>query len=179
MDALRVLVDSNTTDVECAAVVIEFTGDINKRIAGRSALQHALMRSFPQTVAALGARGDVDPHIRSGWGSSALEYAACQEGMVAVLLDAFPIVIHKLNVFGNHGETALHCCCRNTGCGDNLQLLLDLGADVTLRNKMGRTAQESARFYNNSQALDVFVKHAAWKSSDRRAWMAAVSEAVL
>lgn len=72
MDPLRMLIDIRATDTDCSTVVTEFTGDINGSITGCSALHHAVLRSFSLTIAALGARGDVDPDVRDRWGSSVL-----------------------------------------------------------------------------------------------------------
>lgn len=96
--------------------------------------------------------------------------------MVAVLLDAFPTVLDKLDGLSNNGETALHLCCRyGADCSGNLQELLDRGADATLQDSFGRTAED----YNRGCLADVFAKHAAWKASHRRAWMAAVTSVTM
>lgn len=176
--AMDVLLDICATDTDCAAAVSVFTGDINKLIEGCTTLQSAVLRCFPLTIAALGARGDVDPDVHSWTGSCALVYAGGREGMVAALLDAFPKVIQQLNIPNFNGDTALHVAAAYR-CGDNVQKLLDLGANTLLQNKRNRTAEEVARYLHNSSTADLFVKHAAWKASHRCAWMAAVALVVL
>lgn len=84
--------------------------------------------------------------------------------MVAILVRAFPAV--TLNAWNCFGDTALHCAVA-FNCGDNVQLLLDLGADTTLRDKRGQTAEQTA----NGRLLDVFAKHAAWIAGDRCPWI--------
>lgn len=164
------LIFSGATDVQCAAAVTEFIGDINARAAGLTVLQRAIMMRFRQTVFALSARGDVELGRSNIRDRSPIHFAAVSEGMVSVLFDAFPEVKRQLNVRDDGGDTALHIAAAYYW--DNVELLLDYGADSTLRNKRGRTAEEYAR---DAVIAAVFAKHAAWKTSDRRAWMAAVT----
>lgn len=174
MDALLF---RSTTDAECAAAVLSCTGDINA-LTGHgfmfTVLHRAILVGYPQTVAALGARGDVEPGKCSSFGYAPLHYAACRRGMVAVLLDAFPTLLHKLDVRSRNDNTALHCAAEGTAfdCSSNVQVLLELGADATLRNKSGQTAEKVAC---DSRVKRVFAKHAAWKASDRCAWITACS----
>lgn len=171
--------DSSITDADCAAAVVSFTGDINAYKGSFTVLHRSITERRYQTVAALGARGDVDSDKWSMLSGrtmlSPLHYTGSRPDMVAALLLAFPTVIHQLDAQNCSGATALHFAAAY-GRSDNVQLLLDLGADATLRDNVGRTAEE---WTCNGYIADVFAKHTAWKASHRRAWMATVTSAVL
>lgn len=78
-------------DAASAAEVTSYTGDINE---GGAVVCLATFKCYVQTLAALAARGDVDPNQRGPYGSTALLNASSSlnaEPMKA-LLHAFPAV---------------------------------------------------------------------------------------
>src|SRR3990167_5828448 len=76
------------------------------RASGRyehTLLSAAVYRARPDTILALSARGDVD----ANWDSPLVYAAARNNGMVGVLLDAFPSIdVNQNNRWD--GRTALH-----------------------------------------------------------------------
>ena len=101
-----------------------------------------------------------DINIRdSGWGDgTALMYQAylgTVESMESLLAHKPPALINLKN---RNGMTALHDA---VGSGDpaKVRLLLDYGADKTIRNNRGRTALDVAREYNYTECIKVLQSY--------------------
>ena len=91
---------------------------------------------------------------------TALMHQACSgtvEGMAFLLAHKPPAL---LNLQSSYGSTALHLA---VSYGDNpakVRLLLDHGADKTIRDNIGRTALAWARTYNRTECIKVLESYA-------------------
>ena len=96
----------------------------------------------------------------SSWGDgTALMYQAYHgtvESMESLLAHKPPA---RPNLQSRDGITALH---RAVYSGDNpakVRLLLDYGADKTIRNSWGQTALDCAREYNHTECINVLKSY--------------------
>ncbi len=89
----------------------------------------------------------VSIHIRDGWGSTALMYAAagCHSDVIALLLDRGA----EVNECSRGNRTPLMWAATG-GCGETVQYLLKRGADVSLRDQDGSTALTIATERNHT-----------------------------
>lgn len=89
----------------------------------------------------------VDPNVLDGHGHTALWYAVLKgDDLTKFLLDLFPdIDVNKTQL---HGETVLHCAARIRNV-EIIKLLLLHGADPSIRNATGKTAEDIARAGTN------------------------------
>lgn len=168
-------------DATCAAAVTTFTGDINEVTAGIGfPLLQAVFRFLPQTIAALGSRGDCDPEVsmpswlaRTALQHTALQHTESYKGdRLKALLTAFPHI--NVNRQDDRGLTALHSAVKFQGIAE-VELLLSYGADPSIKDKRGRTAEDIME--RDAWLLDikpVFAAHRKWVSGERAPWIQAV-----
>lgn len=160
-------------DATCAAAVAAYTGDINEVTANVNfPLCVAVFRFLSETIAALGARGDCDPEVSANAaysGHTALHHCVC-DGRVKALWTAFPHM--NINWQDDLGQTALHSAVRLL-MPAQVELLLSYGADVDIRDKGGRTADEMERHAWLPDIRPVFAAHRRWLTNERALWMQA------
>lgn len=175
-------------DVDAAAAVKRFTGDINAvaLCLGDTPLYAAIKSKKLRTIAALGARGDVDPNAQGYFGDLAL-HAVCNTAvglpsryaakLVISLLDAFPMM--NLDGQGYWNYTALMRLAGYAGVPEKAALvakiLLERGANPDIRSN-GRhptTALETAVKYKNKAVVLVLNEH-VWAQSERATWLSVV-----
>ncbi|KAI9144845.1 ankyrin repeat-containing domain protein [Paraphysoderma sedebokerense] len=63
-----------------------------------------------------------------------------------------------INETNNTGNTALHWCCLN-GQIETAELLIENGADITIKNDAGRTALYEAEQGGHSKIVDMILKN--------------------
>lgn len=157
---------STRDDDAAAAAVASFTGDINERNwAQRTVVIDAILRRLRRAVKALGARGDCDVDLGSGRTFGAV-HAAAINGMVDLVLEAFPHL--NVNRQLSNGITALHMCCQRAAA-DNVKALLAHGADPTIVDWHGRTADVGVDPDLAAEFRQLFAR----ATGDRFAWMRA------
>lgn len=104
-----------------------------KKIAGRSALQLALLEEHPAIVRVLLESG-ADPNDRTGWGDAPPLHSAWDSAMVVALVNAGADVDGR----SSRGDTALFGAAKY-GHLSVLRELIRLGADPNARNSAGQT----------------------------------------
>lgn len=118
-------------------------------------------------IAALAARGDVDPGTASQnkpW--SALSVAAeLGGGRLRALLAAFPTLTASSD----------HLCAAvwRPGSAGDVALLLDAGADPRVPSSSGEMVADLARRWRNFAAVALIERQDAWLRSDRHGWIRA------
>lgn len=178
----------NADDRTTAAAVIAFAGDINRLEwcpgwsglrKGISVIQLAALSAKTETIAALSARGDVDPYAGAGtfepW---ALQLAADNGATVKALLSAFPGVDVDyrtelgVGLFPHNNDTALHWAAR-MGNTDTVATLLAAGANPFAETMGGRNVEQIARLYGHKHVADMVAAHVSYVTSERQMWLRA------
>lgn len=168
MDVLRLILDTSDDHAAAAAVAL-FAGDIN--VPECSVLIWAMQKRLHRTITSLGARGDCDAELKfpcpvTGDVLYPIHVAAIY-GMVAPVLWAFLHV--DVDRRGRDGMTALHFSC-GRGAMDDVKTLLAHGADPTLCDRYGRTADVGVA----DPELAVEIRRLfARATGDRSTWMRA------
>ena len=144
------------SDSMCAAAVTAFVGDVNAfgGLLGHTPLIAAVDMARRDTIIALSARDDVDANRKSKYGWSPLGCAAYYNNrMVGLLLETFPS-IDVNHVSSWDGTTALHLTAQK-GSDVDVGVLLARGANTIIKDKYGRTAEDTARLHAHHSVADM------------------------
>lgn len=106
-----------------------------------------------------------DPDITDKWQQSCLHYAAQAHNIDAcdeLLPEAKPEVSRRrVNLEDLHGETPLHWACKSNAPKSLIELLLQRGADLTVRDKEQQTPLYEACRVGNEAVVRLFLENGA------------------
>jgi uncharacterized protein len=121
---------------------------------GRTALMNAAIDGKEEMVRTLLQYG-ADPNIQDRLGYSALHFAS--QNFHVATVELFLNNGAQVNVQDNIGNTPLFRAVMNSkGRGDVIRLLLKAGADRTLKNKHGNSAEDAANTIDNYDIKQFF-----------------------
>ena len=117
--------------------------------------------SYMQAMVADGTIKDVNEPY-DGYGTTALMYQCNNHKYKVLERVRFLLGCHppaKINIKNRHGETCLHWAIYNVyGGGDDpdlVRLLVENGADSSIKNDWGRTALDLAKMFKFNNSVDV------------------------